>query len=333
MNNDGHSMETKERIGILKGLADGTRLMLVNALIEKPHCVEELAERLHRAPSTISFHLRKLEEAGLVTKTKTQYYLIYEIRPEILNMNLRDFITVTSDGEGPEQKRMQRYKDKVLRVYIRNHNLIQIPKQWKKKRIVLEEFLKKFETQKEYHEHEVNERIMTLYPDYCTIRRMLIDEGYMSRKGQIYRVEGPVKVKIKVKAKESETMEKAMSKHAEIKREYKQTLRRAGIYQIKNTINGKVFLGSSTNLHGPLNRDKFMLSTGMHKNEQLQKDWKELGPEAFSLEILEVIEPKDDPNFSLEDELTLLEQIWIEKLQPFGEKGYNKIRKIREAYM
>jgi hypothetical protein len=71
----------------------------------------------------------------------------------------------------------------------------------------------------------------------------------------------------------------------------------------------------------------------MHKNEQLQKDWNEHGPGAFLFEILEVVELKDDPNFSLEDELTLLEQIWIEKLQPFGEHGYNKMPNIRDAYM
>ncbi len=319
-------MDFKERISILKALSDGTRLMLVNALLEKPHCVEDLAQRLRRAPSTISFHLRKLEEAGLVSKTKTQYYLMYELRLDLLQMNLRDFIAIPVDGESPEQKRMQRYREKVARTFIRNQALIKIPKQWKKRRIILEEFLKKFESDKEYRENEVNERIMTLYPDYCTIRRMLIDEGYMSRQGQIYRVEKKEEVKEKMK-------EKIMSKRADIKREYKQIPRQAGIYQIKNTVNGKVFLGSSTNLHGPLNRDKFMLSTGMHKNEQLQKDWKEFGPDAFSFDILEIVQQKDDPNFSLEDELTLLEQIWIEKLQPFGEHGYNKIAKIREAYM
>ncbi|MGD0339860.1 MAG: metalloregulator ArsR/SmtB family transcription factor [Bacteroidota bacterium] len=319
-------MDSKERISILKALSDGTRLMLVNALLEKPHCVEDLAQRLRRAPSTISFHLRKLEEAGLVSKTKTQYYLMYELRLDLLQMNLRDFIAIPADGESPERKRMQRYREKVVRTFIRNQALIKIPKQWKKRRIILEEFLKKFESGKEYRENEVNERIMTLYSDYCTIRRMLIDEGYMSRQGQIYRVEKKEEVKEKMK-------EKMMSKRADIKREYKQTPLQAGIYQIKNTVNGKVFLGSSTNLHGPLNRDKFMLSTGMHKNEQLQKDWKEFGPGAFSFDILEIVKQKDDPNFSLEDELTLLEQIWIEKLQPFGEHGYNKIAKIREAYM
>ncbi|MGZ3670719.1 MAG: ArsR family transcriptional regulator [Bdellovibrionota bacterium] len=58
-----NELSLDERIAILKSLADATRLHLVNALLEKPHCVEDLAERLRRSPSTISFHLRLLEEA------------------------------------------------------------------------------------------------------------------------------------------------------------------------------------------------------------------------------------------------------------------------------
>ncbi len=58
------------RVNALKALADKSRILMVNALLEKPHCAEELAERLRLAPSTISFHLRRLEEAGLVTKSK-----------------------------------------------------------------------------------------------------------------------------------------------------------------------------------------------------------------------------------------------------------------------
>jgi hypothetical protein len=49
-----------------------------------------------------------------------------------------------------------------------------------------------------------------------------------------------------------------------------------------------------------------------------------LGPGAFTFEILEVVKPSDEPTFCLEDELTLLEQIWMEKLRPFGERGYNE---------
>ncbi len=117
----------------------------------------------------------------------------------------------------------------------------------------------------------------------------------------------------------------------EIKREYKERKKPAGIFQIKNTVNGKVYLGSSLNLEGPLNGHKFMLTIGRHRNPSLQKEWNEFGPEKFTFEILEIVKVKDDPNFNLEDELTLLEQIWVEKLQPFGERGYNPDGKIRQV--
>ena len=68
-----------------------------------------------------------------------------------------------------------------------------------------------------------------------------------------------------------------------------------------------------------------------HPNKELQKDWNELGEDQFKFEILEVVQVEDKPNFNLKDELTLLEEIWLEKLQPFGERGYNTSPKIREA--
>ena len=122
-----------------------------------------------------------------------------------------------------------------------------------------------------------------------------------------------------------------MKSRKDIHREYKERVIPSGVYQVKNTINNKVFLGSSLNLEGPLNRHKFMLKIGSHPNKALQKDWDELGPDQFAFEILEEVKVKEDPNFNLKDELTLSEQIWLEQLQPFGEKGYNFNEKIREA--
>jgi hypothetical protein len=42
------------------------------------------------------------------------------------------------------------------------------------------------------------------------------------------------------------------------------------------------------------------------------------------------VQLKDDLDFNLSAELTLLEMIWLEKLQPFGEKGYNASERIRQ---
>lgn len=122
-----------------------------------------------------------------------------------------------------------------------------------------------------------------------------------------------------------------MKTRQEINREYKERKKPAGVFQVKNIANGKIFLGSSMNIEGPLNGHKYMLTIGSHRNEALQKEWNEFGADKFVFEVLEVAKVKDDPNFNLSDELTLLEQIWVEKLQPFGERGYNKDAHIRQA--
>jgi group I intron endonuclease len=122
-----------------------------------------------------------------------------------------------------------------------------------------------------------------------------------------------------------------MKTRQDIIREYKERKKPAGIFLVKNTVNGKFLLGSSLNLEGPLNSHKFMLTIAKHRNEALQKDWNEFGGDKFVFEILEIVKVKDDPDFNLADELTLLEQIWIEKLQPFGDRGYNNEPKIRQA--
>ena len=125
-------------------------------------------------------------------------------------------------------------------------------------------------------------------------------------------------------------MEAKAKTRKELNREYVERLKPAGIYQVKNTANGKMLLGSSLNLEGPLNRHRFMLKIGSHTNKALQNDWNELGAEAFTFEILEEVIVKEDPNFNLQDELTLLEMIWLENLQPV-ENGYNLNTRIREA--
>lgn len=126
-------------------------------------------------------------------------------------------------------------------------------------------------------------------------------------------------------------MDKPLKSRKEIHREYAERVKPAGVYQVKNLISGKVLLGSSLNLEGPLNRHRFMLKIGSHPNKVLQKDWDELGPEQFSFDILEEVQRTTDPGFNLNDELELLEMLWLEKVQPFDERCYNLTERIREA--
>ncbi|MBP0726603.1 GIY-YIG nuclease family protein [Bacillus sp. RG28] len=116
----------------------------------------------------------------------------------------------------------------------------------------------------------------------------------------------------------------------EIIKEYKQTHRPMGVYQIKNNVNDKILVGGSLNLDGIYNREKFTLKLGMHINKDLQKDWKEFGEENFLFEVLEQIKPKEEIIIHQDElkkykyELEKLENKWLDKLQPYGERGYNK---------
>ena len=115
----------------------------------------------------------------------------------------------------------------------------------------------------------------------------------------------------------------------ELRKAFKEKIPPKGIFCIKNNINGKVFLASSMNLHGILDSQRMQLSTKNYLNSALQKDWNEFGQEAFTFEILEEMKVKDDGTTKYDEELEILEAIWLEKFQPLSEKTYNKNEKIR----
>jgi group I intron endonuclease len=109
----------------------------------------------------------------------------------------------------------------------------------------------------------------------------------------------------------------------ELINEYKQTIQPMGIYQIRNMINGKIFLGSSNDLKGIINRNKFQLKNGLHMNKEMQRDFIAVGEENFSFDILDHLKPREDMKGDYAEELQMLEEMWLEKLQPYNEKGYN----------
>jgi len=107
-------------------------------------------------------------------------------------------------------------------------------------------------------------------------------------------------------------------------REYKNTPREMGVYQIKNLANGKVLIGSSRNLPGIMNRFRFDLNLGSCQNRVLQDDWTQYGSDAFEFTVVEILEPPDDPAYNPAEDLEILETLWCEKLIPYGDRGYNK---------
>ncbi|MCX7709521.1 MAG: DUF2087 domain-containing protein [Clostridia bacterium] len=184
----------------------------------------------------------------------------------------------------------------------------------KSKIVVLGEIVKRFQKDRTYHEKEVNEILKTVYEDHVTLRRYLVEYGFMDRKadGSQYWL----------KNSEFDKEGNKMDRKMELKQAYKEIKTEAGIYQIKNIKNGKIYVESTMNLK-TINGKKIELERGHHWNRLLQADLKEHGPETFEFEVLEVLEKKEDGFFDEKDALKKLEQKWLEKLQPYGERGYN----------
>ncbi len=110
----------------------------------------------------------------------------------------------------------------------------------------------------------------------------------------------------------------------ELIKEYKSSLRPMGIVQVKNMRNNRVYITASANTAGTINSIRFQLKMGTFlPSPELAKDWKELGEQSFSFEVIDELKPVDEPGYDYKDDLNELETMWMEKIKPFGERGYH----------
>ena len=177
------SDSVKEKLELLKLLADETRLEILNILLKEDSYVEKIACELSLTPATICYHLKKMEAAGVVNCSRSQFYMIYSLNREIFDKPLFELIKKDEEIVDTEEK----YKKEVISNFFKYGRLTQIPTQRKKREIVLAEILKQFDVDREYGEKEVNEVILRYHEDYCTIRREMIAFGMMTRDHERYK--------------------------------------------------------------------------------------------------------------------------------------------------
>lgn len=179
-------MTETNAIRLFKCLADKSRLQILKSLAIEDMYVERLAERLGITAPTVSFHLKKLAEAGAVTSYKSQYYMMYSLQKDVFDTTILEIIREESDEAALQAQRDADYRRKVIDTFFQYGRLKAIPTQRKKERIILEEILKRFEPGRVYSEPEVNALINEFHEDHCTIRRDMIGEKLLAREGTKY---------------------------------------------------------------------------------------------------------------------------------------------------
>ena len=115
------------------------------------------------------------------------------------------------------------------------------------------------------------------------------------------------------------------NRRKELREAYKRVKTYMGVFQVRNNVNGKSFIGVSPNLKNRWLTLKGQLEMGRHANAGWQQDWNEFGPDAFTYQVIEQQEADDIADMKWE--LKKLQKAWLEKLQPYGANGYNQLPK------
>lgn len=176
-----------------KALADETRLMIVGLLSEREYGVGELAAELNLTDATVSHHLAKLREAGLLNLRQSGTSRFYSLNDATLSHMTRYLLDprllktspkpVEDDKSWIDELPFDEYDRKVLKDYTVERRLKLIPAKQKKLMSVLRYLATKFAPNVKYTEREVNGIIEAFHDDYVTLRRELVNFHFLERAG------------------------------------------------------------------------------------------------------------------------------------------------------
>jgi hypothetical protein len=169
-------------------LAEPDRLRTYAALVLGARTPSEIAEHTGLSPKSVTAALRRLQQGGLVGVDDHRFVA----RTKVFKDAARPAAPPPAAEEPLDP---DRHKAAVLRAFIADGRLLQMPAAWAKRRIVLEHIAAVFEPGVKYPEKDVNAILRAWYPDYAALRRYLVDEELLDRDNGLYwRVGGPVDV-------------------------------------------------------------------------------------------------------------------------------------------
>jgi predicted transcriptional regulator len=176
--------QVEELVRFFKALAEPNRLRIIGLLAQKPQSVEQLATTLRVGESTVSHHLSKLGQVGLVSARAEGYYSIYALHTgalagmakKILHEEALPGLALGMDMDAYDRKVLAAFSDSSGRIRA-------FPVQEKKFLVILRHILGEFETGVKYPEKRVNQILAKFSADTATLRRSLVEHGFMAREG------------------------------------------------------------------------------------------------------------------------------------------------------
>src|SRR4051812_3869748 len=183
-------MQINKIVEFHKALGDLTRVRIIGLLQQGPLHGQAIAEKLGLKPPTITHHIAKLREVGLIKEKRDKNTIYFSLNTKILESSAKAILTVGTGGEASMEMSVTGEERTAIinNFFTKDGKLKNYPAQRKKKLVVLEHIVKGLEFGKVYPEKEINEYLKQYHEDYATLRRELIMCQYMYRENNLYEL-------------------------------------------------------------------------------------------------------------------------------------------------
>lgn len=174
-------------LDFFKALSNESRLKLLGILAKQECSVEELAALLHLKEPTVSHHLAKLKELELVSLTPQGNTHLYRLNLDRLQSLTKEIFNPAQLQLLTADVRVTDWETKVLKSFVKHERIVEIPASRKKRLVILQWLVQKFDLDRDYPEAELNAVLKTYHEDSATLRREFIGYNLMARSNGIYR--------------------------------------------------------------------------------------------------------------------------------------------------
>jgi hypothetical protein len=183
-------MQLNKIVEFHKALGDLTRVRIIALLQQGPLNGQAIAGKLGLKPPTITHHVAKLREVGLIKERRDKNTIYFSLNTKILEMSAKGILTVGTGGDSNMEMSVTAEERSAIinNFFTKDGKLKNYPAQRKKKLVVLAHMVKGLEFGKIYQEKDINEYLKQFHEDYATLRRELIMCQYMYRENNHYEL-------------------------------------------------------------------------------------------------------------------------------------------------
>ena len=173
-------------MSLANALLDTDRLRIVARLVSAPANRMELAEATGLPHRELIRQLGLLHYFGLVKPVEPaprhpDPYTPFALNEEAFRAARQSLGKLKGRKPRPTDARLM-----TLETFMPGGKLTVFPRKQEQMLIILDEVANKFEPNKQYKEQDINVILEEVNEDYCTLRRSLVDYGYLTRQRGVY---------------------------------------------------------------------------------------------------------------------------------------------------